>query len=91
MIQQVIAKLANKEDLPRTEARDAMSEIMSGEATPAQVAAFLVALRLKGETVDEITGCAEAMREKATRIRTRHPVVVDTCGTGGDSLGTFNV
>lgn len=91
MIQQVIAKLVNKEDLARVEARTAMSEIMSGEATLAQIAAFLAALRLKGETVDEITGCAEAMREKATRVRTKHPVVVDTCGTGGDAVGTFNV
>jgi anthranilate phosphoribosyltransferase len=91
MIQQVIARLANKEDLPQADARAAMSEIMAGEATPAQIAAFLVALRLKGETVDEITGCAQAMREKATRVRTRHPVVVDTCGTGGDAAGTFNV
>ncbi|MGA9362805.1 MAG: anthranilate phosphoribosyltransferase [Bacteroidota bacterium] len=91
MIQQVIARLANKEDLPRVEARAAMSEIMSGEATPAQIAAFLVALRLKGETMDEITGCAQAMREKATRVRTNHPVVVDTCGTGGDGTGSFNV
>jgi anthranilate phosphoribosyltransferase len=91
MIQPTISKLTNKEDLPRAEARAAMSEIMSGEATPAQIAAFLVALRLKGETVDEITGCAEAMREKATRVRTKHPVVVDTCGTGGEAIGTFNV
>lgn len=91
MIQQVIARLANKEDLPRADAQAAMSEIMSGEATPSQIAAFLVALRLKGETVEEITGCAQAMREKATRVRTRHPVVVDTCGTGGDMAGTFNV
>jgi len=91
MIQQVIARLANKEDLPRVDARAAMSEIMSGEATPAQIAAFLVALRIKGETVEEITGCAQGMREKATRVRTKHPVVVDTCGTGGDAAGTFNV
>jgi len=91
MIQQVIAKLANREDLPRAEARAAMDEIMSGEATPAQIAAFLVSLRLKGETVEEIAGCAEAMREKATRVRTKHSLVVDTCGTGGDAVGTFNV
>jgi anthranilate phosphoribosyltransferase len=91
MIQSTITKLTNKEDLPRAEARAAMGEIMSGEATPAQIAAFLIALRLKGETVDEITGCAEAMREKAAKVRTKHPVVLDTCGTGGDAIGTFNV
>jgi anthranilate phosphoribosyltransferase len=68
-----------------------MGEIMSGEATPAQIAGFLAAMRIKGETVDEVTGCAEAMREKATRVRTKHSVVIDTCGTGGDAVGTFNV
>jgi len=91
MIQLVIAKLANREDLTREEARAAMGEIMSGEATPAQIAGFLAAMRIKGETVDEVTGCAEAMREKATRVRTKHSVVIDTCGTGGDAVGTFNV
>jgi anthranilate phosphoribosyltransferase len=91
MIQQVIGKLADKKDLTREEARAAMGEIMSGEATSAQIAAFLTAMRLKGETVDEITGCAEAMREKATRVQTKHSVVIDTCGTGGDAVGTFNV
>jgi anthranilate phosphoribosyltransferase len=68
-----------------------MEEIMTGGATDAQIAAFLVALRLKGETPDEITGCATVMREKATKVVTRHSVVVDTCGTGGDHSGTFNV
>lgn len=91
MIQQVIAKLVDKKDLTREEARAAMGEIMSGEATTTQIAAFLTAMRLKGETVDEITGCAQAMREKATRVRTKHPVVIDTCGTGGDAVGTFNI
>ncbi len=91
MIQQVIAKLADRENITRDEARAAMDEIMSGEATGAQIAAFLTAMRLKGETVDEITGCAEAMRKKATKVKTKHPVVIDTCGTGGDAVGTFNV
>jgi anthranilate phosphoribosyltransferase len=91
MIQHVMSKLAKKEDLGREEARAAMGEIMSGDATPAQIASFLTALRLKGETVEEITGCAEAMREKATRVRTKHSKAIDTCGTGGDSAGTFNV
>jgi anthranilate phosphoribosyltransferase len=91
MIQHVISKLVKKEDLGREEACAAMGEIMSGDATPAQIASFLTALRLKGETVQEITGCAEAMREKATKVKTKHSTVVDTCGTGGDSAGTFNV
>jgi len=91
MIQETIRRLAEREDLSRSEARQAMNEIMSGEATHAQIAAFLVGLRLKGETVDEIVGCAEAMREKATKVRTRHTVVIDTCGTGGDAVGTFNI
>ena len=65
--------------------------IMSGEATDAQIGGFLVALRLKGETVDEIAGAAEVMRAKATRIQTVHTTVVDTCGTGGDHSGTFNI
>ncbi len=91
MIQDVLKKLSNKQDLTRAEAYDAMNEIMSGQATDAQIAAFLMGLRLKGETVEEITGCAQVMREKAVRIRTKHQVVIDTCGTGGDASGTFNI
>jgi anthranilate phosphoribosyltransferase len=91
MIQDVIKKLSNKQDLTRAEAYDAMNAIMSGQATDAQIAAFLMGLRLKGETVEEITGCAQVMREKAVRIRTKYQVVIDTCGTGGDASGTFNI
>ena len=73
-----------------------MDEVMSGEATPAQIASFITALRMKGETVDEITGAAKVMRQKATRVATgvdteAGEIVVDTCGTGGDGSGTFNV
>lgn len=68
-----------------------MIEIMSGNASEPIIASFLTALRMKGETVAEIAGCALAMREKATKIVTKHPNVIDTCGTGGDSLGTFNI
>jgi anthranilate phosphoribosyltransferase len=67
-----------------------MEEIMSGEATPAQFGAFVTALRLKGETVDEIAGMARVMREKACRVHVEG-VLLDTCGTGGDARGTFNV
>ena len=91
MIREAIAKLIDGQDLTREESAGVMEEIMGGEATPAQIAAFLVALRIKGETVEEITGCAQVMRRMATRIRTGHPVGVDTCGTGGDGGGTFNV
>ncbi|MDA0747931.1 MAG: anthranilate phosphoribosyltransferase [bacterium] len=90
-IQDAIAKLIEGEDLTRGETAGVMDEIMSGNATDAQIGAFLVALRVKGETVEEITGAAEGMRAKATRISTRHKVVVDTCGTGGDGSGTFNI
>ncbi len=68
-----------------------MDEIMRGEATPAQIGGFLVALRLKGETADEITGCAEAMREHVLAVRPQRDDLVDTAGTGGDGAGTFNI
>ncbi len=91
MLQSYIARLVEGDDLAAQEAREAMSVIMSGGATPSQVAGFLVALRVKGETVEEITGCALAMREAATRIDVGELDVVDTCGTGGTGKVTFNV
>jgi len=91
MIKEVIAKLSDRSDLTEKEAEETMLEIMDGAATPAQIAAYLMALRMKGETVDEIAGSARAMRSRATRIRAADPVVVDTCGTGGDRLQSFNV
>ena len=90
-IQEAIAKVIEGEDLSRGEMADAMNQIMSGEATDAQIGAFLIALRVKGERVDEIAGAASVMREKATPIVTKHDVIVDTCGTGGDHSGTFNI
>ena len=90
-IQEAIAKVIEGADLSRGEMTDAMDQIMSGEATDAQIGAFLIALRVKGECVDEIAGAASVMREKATPIVTRHDVIVDTCGTGGDHSGTFNI
>jgi anthranilate phosphoribosyltransferase len=91
MIKDVIAKLVDRQPLTEAEAEAAMLEIMDGQATSAQIAAYLTALRMKGETVDEITGSARAMRAKAVRIRPADPLVVDTCGTGGDGGTTFNV
>jgi anthranilate phosphoribosyltransferase len=90
MIREAIAALVDGVELSREQARAVMNEIMSGECTDAQIGAFLTALRLKGETVGEIAGCAEVMREKATAIRAPGGCI-DTCGTGGDSLHTFNI
>ena len=91
MLKEAIIKLSGKHDLSRDEAYAAMNQIMSGEATDAQIAAFLMGLRLKGETVEEIAGCAAVMREKAVRIVSKHQNIIDTCGTGGDASGTFNI
>ncbi|HEV8310897.1 MAG TPA: anthranilate phosphoribosyltransferase [Methylomirabilota bacterium] len=102
MIVEAIRALVERRDLTRLEAAAAMEAIMSGGSTHAQVAAFLTALRMKGETVEELIGLAEVMRLKAVRVRTRSEVeaaltgtdremLIDTCGTGGDATGTFNV
>ncbi len=91
MIKQAIAKVIEAKDLTREEAVETMNAIMDGSATPAQIGAFITAMRMKGETVDEITGFATVMREKATRIKCNSAKIVDTCGTGGDGLYTFNI
>ena len=91
MIRETIQKAVDGHDLTERETVDTMNEIMSGEATPAQVASFITALRIKGETIEEITGAARVMREKSTKIHTKHPFVVDTCGTGGDGSHSFNI
>jgi anthranilate phosphoribosyltransferase len=91
MIQQIITKLLDGKQLARAEARAVMGEIMRGEATPAQIGGFLVALRAKGETPDEIAGCAEAMREHVLAVRPRRDDLVDTAGTGGDGAHTINI
>jgi len=90
MIKESINMLINNISLSETETAECMSEIMEGRATDAQIGAFLTALRIKGETVDEITGAAKIMREKAARIKAPDGVL-DTCGTGGDMSHTFNV
>src|SRR5690349_18805715 len=85
-----IIQLARGNDLTQAQAADAMEEMMTGMATPAQIAAFLTALHLKGETEAEIAGMARVMRDKATPVHFDGPVL-DTCGTGGDGSGTFNI
>ena len=90
-IKEAIGKVMLGEHLLGEEAEAVMGQIMAGETTPAQIGAFLTALRLKGETVEEITGCARAMRRSAIPVRPRRQDLVDTCGTGGDKTGTFNI
>ena len=92
MLKRFIAKAVDGVDLSETESGEAMDVIMEGNASPSQIASFLTALRMKGETIQEITGFARTMRAKATRIRAKDgECVVDTCGTGGDGKGTFNI
>lgn len=91
MIKDAIAKLADGADLSEKETEEVMLEIMEGQATPAQVSAFLMGLRVKGETMEEIAGAVRAMRAKATRVRVGAKGVLDTCGTGGDRSHTFNI
>jgi anthranilate phosphoribosyltransferase len=90
-MRRVINKVINGDNLSIEESRDAMEAIMIGEATSAQIASFITALRMKGETIEEITGAALVMREKASKIETNQDVLVDVCGTGGDKLNTFNI
>ena len=102
IITEAVRVLIDRRDLTRIEAAAAMDAIMSGAATNAQIAAFLTALRMKGETVEELIGFAQVMRQKAVKVRahasdvvaatgTDREMLIDTCGTGGDASGTFNV
>ena len=91
MIKEALSKIVSRNDLTMAEAREVMREIMKGEATQAQIGAFLTALRMKGETADEIAGCALTMRESAIAVKPKSNQLVDTCGTGGDGKGTFNI
>ncbi len=90
-IREAIGKLVNRTDLSEEETVSVMNQIMTGEATPLQVAAFLTALRMKGETMQEITGAARVMREKVRRVKVRAERIVDIVGTGGDQKGTINI
>lgn len=91
MIKEAIAKVVERIDLQEEEMAQVVQEMMEGVATPSQIAAFLAGLRMKGETISEITGAAKVMISKATKIKPNELVVVDLCGTGGDQQGTFNV
>ena len=91
MIQSAIARVVEGRSLDQTEARAAMEEILAGRATPSQIAGLAVALRMKGESPDEIAGMAEAMRARVAPIRSHREMLLDTCGTGGDNAGTFNI
>ena len=90
-LQTAISKVQGHHDLSRDQMRAVMHQITSGAATPAQIGGLLIGLRMKGETVDEIAAAASVLRELATPIRVSQEHLVDTCGTGGDSAGTFNV
>jgi anthranilate phosphoribosyltransferase len=89
--QEVLGQLGTGTDLSREDAARAMGVIMDGEATPAQIGAFLMGMRVKGETVEEITGCAQAIRARSLPVPHDYSGLVDTCGTGGDGSGTFNI
>src|SRR3989442_11853702 len=102
IITEAVRALVDRRDLTRIEAAAAMEAIMTGAATGAQIGAFLTALRMKGETVEELIGFAQVMRQKVVRIRARgddvagisgtdREMLIDTCGTGGDATGTFNL
>ena len=90
-VRDALARIVGGESLREAEMESVIAAFMNGEATAAQIGGLLIALRMKGETVDEITGAARAMREHAVCIRPRAAVIVDTCGTGGDQRGTFNI
>jgi len=91
MIKDAIAELLERRDLTESEAEEAMGQILDGRATAAQIGAFLTALRMKGETVAEVAGCAKALRRRAVPVRPRRKDLVDISGTGGDRTGTFNI
>ncbi len=90
-MQEAIAAVIEKRDLTTDEMQSVMRLIMTGEASDAQIGGFLVGLRMKGESVEEITGAAQALREMVTRVHVEDPHLVDTCGTGGDGASIFNV
>ena len=91
MIVEAIKKLVDGTNLTQKEAEEVFEQIMSGQATDAQIGAYLIAQKMTGESVAEITGAAKVMKAKATPIPTSKTQLVDTCGTGGDASGTYNI
>ena len=91
MIKEYIERLKKKENLGTKEMEDVMHTVMSGRVSQEDLGAFLLALRDKGATIEEITGAAKIMRKFVVRVKTKHKVILDTCGTGGDKSGTFNI
>lgn len=91
IVMETLNALIEGQNLTREKARAVMNEIMEGNATPAQIGSLLTILRMKGETIEEITGFAETMRNKSNRVKTKHDDLLDTCGTGGDGGKTFNI
>lgn len=91
MYGEILSRLIKRQNLSESESAAVIESILSGELTDAQIGAFLAAMATKGETIEEVAGAARAMRSKAHRLQAVAPVVVDTCGTGGDSAGTFNI
>lgn len=87
----MLEKVMRNENLTQSEAYESMKFIMDGKVNNSQIAAFLTALKMKGESIDEVSGFSKAMLDKANKIKTRHKIVVDTCGTGGDRKNTFNI
>ncbi len=90
-MRELLEKVASRQDLSEAEMTQAMNQIMDGEATASQMGALLLGLRTKGETVEELAAAASVMRQRATRVRSQREPLIDTCGTGGDGVGTFNV
>jgi len=91
LIKEAIAKLTQKQNLTREETRSAIEEIMKGKASPVEISSFLTASITKGVTIDELTAAASVMRDFATKIKLKEKITIDTCGTGGDNAGTFNI
>jgi len=91
MIRIMLEKIMKNENLTFDDSYETMKYIMDGKANDCEIAAFLTALKMKGESIEEVSGFSKAMLEKANKIKTRHKDMVDTCGTGGDKKGTFNV
>ncbi|SHJ43203.1 anthranilate phosphoribosyltransferase [Dethiosulfatibacter aminovorans DSM 17477] len=91
MRSEILFKLSNKENLTKDEALEAMNSIMKGESSPVQTASFLTALKMKGETVEEISGCAMSVISNASKLEYKHEHLVDCVGTGGDGANTFNI